>query len=315
MFAGIDVGCTLTKIAYLDESGDYGLLTMSSGDWRAEPSGLDPVSAALEERGVKLICATGAGAEAFRQAAADLFTVIVPEGDAVSGEILMQAEGAKELLAHQGFDAREFLLVSVGSGVSFTRVSGDIIALYEPGLSIGGRFITALASLVEVGPEDIDELSVFGDDSDLLMKHVFPRIGYPKGEFVIASLGRLEDMAGSEEDICYGALKTVATCVAGKVMDIGNNPDWKWRGPVVYIGTPVNAYGKLRDLLSVFTLGLGLTGIFPTDGQYACALGALKLAQIPGGEIRLLEPAGPLKRFGAAISRKAQLLGSLLRRK
>lgn len=316
MFAGVDVGCTLTKIAYQDFRGEIELTTVPSGDWRRDPYVLDPVSIGLRDKSVRVVCVSGAGAEAFARSAVGWFSMVVPQGDEVSREIVSQAEGVRELLRSQGEDADEFLLVSVGSGVSFTRVSRDIIAQYEPGLSVGGKYVVAQAALVGVKPEDIGEMAAKGTDSDLLMKHVFRKVGYPKGEFVVASLGRLgQDVPATPENVCAGAIKTVATCTAGHIIGIMKNPDWAWQGPAVFIGTPVSEFAPLQEWLRVFSLGLGLKGVFPADGQYACALGALHHAVDPGGTVPLLPPAGALKRLGAGIGRRAKLIGALLKRR
>jgi len=307
MRVGLDIGCSLTKIALLKPGGELTFSSLPSGNWSQDASALEPVIDELQQAGVADICVTGAGAEPFVRAAQKRFRkVLVPPGDAIEREIHTQAEGVQSLMANQGTPLDEFMLVSVGSGVSFTLVSPSGVRQYMPGLSAGGLYIANQSALVGVAAEDIGRVAEKGEDSDLLMRHVFPGTRFPRGEFVVGSYGRLgSHVDTTPENICYGHLKYVATAIAGHLLDIKQNPDWAWSGKVVYIGTPVSEYQPLRDNLQMFTLGLGMDAIFVDSGRFACALGALR--SVTANTAIMLPPAGRWGRLKAFMVRKAVL--------
>jgi type II pantothenate kinase len=314
MYAGVDVGCTLIKVVIKNhdrEESTY--LTYSKGNWREDKYKLSSVIAELSTVGVRAVGVSGAGADAFIRQAQKVFAVTKTEGDELSHEIIPQARGVRHLLKNQGETSDEFLLVSIGSGVSFTRVCGDEIELYEPGLSMGGGFIAAQAALAGVSVTDIDSVSREGKDLDLLMKHIFPKMKWPKGEYVVASMGRLPDSEFTEADICYTAMKTVVVQVLGYVSSIRKDEAWHLGNRIVFIGTPVDKFTRMHELLRVYSLALGLKGILPEHGQYACALGALEVCMEryqQKGDV--LPPAGLTGRLKAGVSRRVKLAKAIL---
>lgn len=310
MYAGLDFGTTLLKMVSGDETNanvEFNRNPFVDPEGHLNDRQMLDIAFDLHAAGVRRVAVTGSGAGAFVRMASknkiSVLDVVVPEGDPVAHEITTQADGIRRLLAAGHVDAEEFMLVSIGSGTSFARVSHNNVKQYEPGLAVGGRFISRIASLVGVETKDIDVYAKAGNDVDLLMKHAFPDMGFPKGEFVLASFGRLGDdgVPATKENVCAGVLKHVATATAGHLMSIKKNPEWDWKGPVVFIGTPVSECAVLREWLQLFSFGLGLKCYFPENGAFAGALGAYHLAAGADADTQFVKPASGVVRKTATL--------------
>ncbi len=320
MFAGIDLGTSLIKMITGANEHDRNPLVNPygfSGQDLFEDNNAQKLASKLADEGIKTVCLTGSQAERFAPiAAAAGLNVHASELSAVDHELHMQAQGVRQLLAEQGRDPNEFLLVSIGTGTSFTLITKDADPRqFIPGLSIGGRTLERLALIRDVQPHRIGSLAMYGKDPDLLMKHLYPDAGMLKGQFVLATMGRLgaDDEPQTIENYCYGLIKMIATVTMGHIMIIRQVEGFKWDGPVVFIGTPVNEYRLLQSLLLKFCAATGMTALFPKNGNLTAALGAYYSAL--SGDNTQIEPPPVtlLTKARAQITYYAGLLKALTR--
>lgn len=265
LYAGVDVGTTQIKVSIMASDG-------LPRDFMKNPRGItgcgfDEAAARelaaylAEKKRVSVLGVTGSGGPLLAKVAPFYGLQVAAIEDPVQHELEVQARGIRHHLADmEGIDVQEFLLVSIGTGTSFSLVTPEGVRAFMPGLSVGGSTLVTLAGLRGISPEDIGELAAAGADSDLLMKHLYEDIGFPKGEFVLASLGRLGgDVEATDENYCYGLIKMIATLTIGHIMTIRQLPEWNWNGPVVFIGGAVQ-YEPLADLLKLFCGSVGLRG-------------------------------------------------------
>jgi pantothenate kinase len=293
MKAGIDFGTTLTKVAWRNADGTYGFhSTATEDDEGFECTPQELLVANLQREGVTRLRATGIGERWLKG-----FAVEEASGDPIEDEIQLQAEGVKPLLkACSGMTCvspppGSFLLVSVGTGVSYTRVVGAAATRFPYGNAIGGGFIAGLVRLLRLdysyGIGEIDRLCAGKEPSDLLVRDVLVATrGTPMGEFVVAHFGKVsEGRPGfSEEKGEIGewiasVLNCVAVSVIRDVMMMGLSDAHRAPGPLVIIGSTVTTFPALRRYLSRYAAMLGIDILFPDNGEFAAAVGALHAAE------------------------------------
>lgn len=285
MYVGIDIGTTLIKV--VSETGDGGL-NFEINPHRFTPHCTEGPARGYFKRlklaGVTRVALTGSGAKRFaRLVREEGIEIVSGLEDPVQQELRLQVQGVRRLLLQEGVSHEQFLLVSIGTGTSFTRVVGDEVTQYQPGLSVGGSTIVQIAASHGINPSELGELAESGTDVDLLMEHLYPDAGMLQKKFVLASMGRLDQEGASKENLAAGLIKMVATLTIGHILSMRNHTDWVIDGPVVFVGTPVSAYEQLAGWLTLFTTFLGLRSCIPANASFAGALGALHLAQT--GEI------------------------------
>ncbi len=285
MYAGIDLGTSLIKMIKGDEPHKRELVVSPHGFLGRdlfEDGNAEQLASKLVSDGIKTVCLTGSQAARFAPIATKAgLEVLAVELDAVEHELLMQAQGVRLLLAEQGHETETFLLVSIGTGTSFTLISKDHLPRqFVPGLSVGGRTLERLALIKDVQAHRIGGLAMYGNDPDLLMKHLYPDAGMLKGQFVLATMGRLgqDEEPQTLENYCHGLIKMIATLTMGHIMTIRQVPGFQWDGPVVFIGTPVSEYRLLQNLLIKFSAATGMTTLLPKHSNFAAALGAYQTA-------------------------------------
>lgn len=316
MIVGLDIGSSLTKMAQSTSDG-HGLF------FSRDPYGVTGGSAMSDEQmadlverladdGVAAVGLTGTGAVRFKKIAATVThapaMVLRPGIDAIENELRLQADGVRRLLAAEGETGEQFMLVAIGTGTSFTMVGPGAVRPYLPGLAVGGRYLEKLVGLVNIPVTEIDRMAAQGVDSDLLVRHVNPQAKFPTGDFVVASLGRLgeADVPATPENVAAGAVKSVATAVAGHLLSIRQHPDWSWDGLTVFIGTPVEKSRVLRDWLTYFGAGLKLSCRFPENGSFAGAVGAFCFAsEARDRPVEAVRPPSWPRRQWRAVLRRA----------
>lgn len=297
MKAGIDFGTTLTKVAWRNADGTYGFHSTATEDDEGfvddvECTPRDLLVANLQREGVTRLRATGIGERWLKG-----FAVEEASGDSIEDEIRLQADGVKPLLGVCGGMTRmspppeSFLLVSVGTGVSYTRVVGATAERFPYGNAIGGGFVAGLTRLLRLdysyGIGDLDRLCAGKEPSDLLVRDVLAATrGTTVGEFVVAHFGKVpEDRPGmTEEEGRIGegiasALNCVAVSVIRDVLMMGLSDAYRAPGPLVVIGSTVATFPTLRRYLSRYAAMLGIDILFPDYGEYAAAIGALHAAE------------------------------------
>lgn len=274
MKAGIDCGTSLTKFAWFDQ-GRLRLVSSADADI---PSVLDEMKAA----GVARARVTGIG----RPWETDGIAFSMTSDDPVADELALQSDGVRRLLP--GFaDDGDFLLVSIGTGTSYTLVP----AAGEPrrfpiGNAIGGGFIAGLAAWQAADRSSIDGYASRGEPRDIRIKDLVPaKAGTIEGEFVVSHFGKDQVMGARVlpqgghplDDYCATVVHCAAVTVIRDVLLLGMIPGFEV-DDVVFIGTPVAKMRSLRGHLSLYAQALGKRAYFPENGEFAAALGALYAA-------------------------------------
>ena len=112
MKAGIDFGTTLVKAVW--KKGDYRFASTAEMP-------LEQIIENMKSDSIRKVHAAGINNTLIND-----FEVYRTSGDQVQNEIELQAKGAKELLSLSGHRLEKFLIVSMGTGTSYTFV-GDTI--------------------------------------------------------------------------------------------------------------------------------------------------------------------------------------------
>lgn len=271
MKAGIDLGTSGVKLAWQAENASY----------RFSTCGHEELEERLADLGVMRLRYTGIGG-----AMPPGYPASGPPDDPIADEIALQADGAKRLFGWQDGPQGDFLLVSVGTGTSYTLVpaSGEP-RRFPIGNAIGGGFIAGLAAMQVLDVSEVEGHASRGAPLDLLVKDLVPAAsGTLQGEFVVSHFGKigvprftpeeLADGADPLDDLCATIVHCAAVTVIRDVLVLGMVPGFA-ADDVVFIGTPVAKLASLRGHVARYASALGKRAWFPEKGEYAAALGAL----------------------------------------
>lgn len=271
MKAGIDCGTSRIKAVWQHTDGLHTYASSSEGT---------DIAACLRRNGITRLRATGIGGRP-----PEGFAVSGPAGDPLEDEIALQADGVRRLLgAMKDGPTGDFLIVSVGTGTSYTLVpaSGEP-RRFPIGNAIGGGFIAGLAAWQAVDLSQVDDFASRGEPRDVLIKDLVPaKAGTLEGEFVVSHFGKDEVMGARVlpegghplDDYCATVVHCAAVTVIRDVFMLGMVPGFA-ADDVVFIGTPVAKMESFRGHLARYAAALGKNARFPENGQYAAALGAL----------------------------------------
>ena len=268
--AGVDWGATLTKLAVRrpDASLHFELLPADDGE---------ACRRLLAEQGVVRVGATGGGAAALARQLGGAVAVV--------DEFEAWAAGAAALLAEAGSSpAPRHLLVSLGTGTSVLRVDGDRVARVG-GTALGGGTLLGLAAGL-IGTSDfarLTELAGRGSRSevDLLVSEVYPEGDRPlPGDFIAASFGKLARRLRAGEpvapaDLAHALMGLVAENVSRICVGLAAASGVS---RIVFCGSTLRGNPTLVGGLAILTRALGCEPVFPAQGEFAAALGALRLA-------------------------------------
>ncbi|HII15652.1 MAG TPA: hypothetical protein HA362_05040 [Nanoarchaeota archaeon] len=258
MKAGVDFGTTLVKAVW--NNRDYRFA--STADY-----GFDEIMAEMKADGIRQINAAG-----INTAELQGFEIHRKQGDIIENEIKMQANGARELLRVSGSPLEKFLLVSIGTGTSYTFVD-KTIEKCPFGNSISGGFMLGLGKLLGAKDcKDIETRAMSAEAMDLKIKDIAPeKAGTFEGELVIASFGKKNITLN---DAFASIVHTVAVATVRDVALIGRDFN-----NVAYIGTPIGKNKVLKNYLEAYTMAIGRKPYFPEKGEYSLALGAFLEAE------------------------------------
>ncbi len=115
MKAGIDLGTTLVKAAWMKD-GQYQLVSTAD-------SSLEEIAQRMKREGVIDVSLAGINVTDDRLKSLSSFNILPQEKQTVETEIATQSSGVKELLKMAGNNLENYLLVSIGSGTSYTTVN------------------------------------------------------------------------------------------------------------------------------------------------------------------------------------------------
>ena len=271
MHAGIDVGSSLTKVVW--KAQDYQFATTAD----------KPLEVILEELradNVKELYAAGIGSIPEQKD----FIVYKTTKDVIANEILLQAKGAGVLLQRQGIFLDDFLLVSLGTGVSYTSVrkgekTYDSLGVEEVqhfplGSAIGGGFIQGLSKIINQRDSGVQSLENTYAPLDLLVQDKLPeKIGTFEGSLVIAHFGKANENS-HKEDVYKSIVHCVAVSTVRDVLLVGMVKDFPQHNHVVYVGSTVARNPSLQVLLQSYTQAIGKIPHFVDKGEFSLAMGA-----------------------------------------
>jgi type II pantothenate kinase len=266
---GVDVGATLTKLAAQDASGEMSLRVLPS-------RGLEAAVGEIEALAPERLGLTGAGAAAL--------AARLPGGPAPMVEFAAWHAGAQELLARQGVaPVVKDLLVALGTGTSVLLVEPERYTRVG-GTALGGGTLLGLGAAL-VGTADFEEftaLAAGGDRRrvDLLVSDIDPTGALPlPGELTAACFARLAQPSGiagaSRSDLAHALLGLVGDHVALLCAVLAALTGAQ---RILFGGSPLRGNPHLRRLLAG-AAAAGREVIFLADGEFAGAVGALRLAQ------------------------------------
>lgn len=269
MKAGLDFGSSLVKVVWMENDSFKYLSTADCS--------LQKIAYLIAQADVTQINVAGIGysPERIQDFAAYGMKIKQFEGDAIQNEIQLQAQGARQLLANGKYQGKEFLLVSIGTGTSFTVVGENTAAKLPFGSPIGGGYING-QRLIH-GARSHSELATeaaTGMSLDLCVKDIMlEKAGSFEGELVISYFGKAKVNA-TKQDIYATIIGHVAKAAIQGIMSYSINAAFPIPEDVVYIGSTVSHTPLLKELLQSYSLMIGKTPHFPKYGEFALARGA-----------------------------------------
>lgn len=269
MKAGLDFGSSLVKAVWV-EQGFYQYLSTAD-------CSLQKLAYQMAQADVTHINVAGIGyfLERVQDFASYGMKIKSFEGDPIQNEIELQAKGARQLLANGKYQGKEFLLVSVGTGTSFTLVRENTVAKLPLGSPFGGGFIHGLGNIF--GAQSYAELAAEaskGTSLDLRVKDMISeKAGSFEGELIVAHFGKAKNGA-KKEDIYATIISAVAAATIKNILGYNINPAFPIPEDVVYIGSTVSHTPLLKELLQSYSLMIGKTPHVPKHGEFALARGA-----------------------------------------
>lgn len=264
--AGIDCGTTLVKAVHGRSRAE---LTAARGS----DVELRMLCRRLVESDVRAARLTGTG---WREVAAVLERAgieAVPPVEGIDDEIVLQARGAKRLLADHGErPPKRAIVASVGTGVSYAKMSGNAVKRSPLGSCHGGGTIMGLARLLGIDDfKSLTELARRGRSPDLLVRDAVPSAsGTRTGDLVISHFARPD---ASLEDNCAGIFSLAATSVVkdlAVLLSIPFSPKH-----VILVGSVAQSPVFLAHLARHWPhLPKSPELHVPKDGRFAAATGA-----------------------------------------
>jgi len=266
----VDAGASLAKLAIHGAEPGLGLELLPA----SEPEG---VLERIQELAAEQVGLTGAGAA--------LLEHQLGEGAIHVNEFAAWGKGAGELLHDQAQGAAEpYLLVSLGTGTSVMLCDGLAVNRVG-GTALGGGTLVGLGALL-LGCRDfrtLAELARHGDRRrvDLLVSDIYGPGEIPlAGDLTAACFGKLSlrdsDAKPRKEDLAQALMGLVGENVALVCAGLAVAAVQTRR--VVFGGSTLRGNPTLRDILQAITSALGREVVFLEHGEFAGAIGALRLA-------------------------------------
>ena len=289
MQVGLDLGGTFTKVCAIFENGDI--------KYTYFPTKIEEIKKffVIDDKQlltvptfgahVKKWSVTGGGAYKFRT----FFESLTPKPNYVD-ELGITALGAQELMkdkSHLHFYGtgdkldQQFLVVSMGTGVSFTLITPGQPRKHVGGSALGGGTLMGLAKLL-IGVTDFEELLELAskgnsDTYDLLVSDIYgDSYGTTlKSNVTASSFAKvaIQDVEGSREDIAAALMSTICYSVGGQIAAIAQGHE---TSTIVFVGGFLSEKGVIPNALArAATLFVpNITLVVPEHHRYAGALGA-----------------------------------------
>ena len=270
--AGVDVGTTLTKCCWTGSDGSRKF--MSTADVPASEIlyhlKLDGITF-LHIAGINQLPLEFHEFAALRRLASE---------DPVTAEVTLQIKGVKTLLKEQGKTFEKFLVVSIGTGVSYTFVDSERINRFPIGNAMGGGFLRAVGMLHGIhfcdGRFDADRFNTLASNGvslDILVEDLLPYMSQsPMGKFVVSHFGRVNAQT-RDEDACATAVRCVATLIARDFMLMNMIPGFAIPEHIIFVGSVPERICSIQPVLDNFCVMLGKKSVYLIHSDFALALG------------------------------------------
>lgn len=277
MIAGIDFGSTLVKAVWKREWKEGDVIDRFNSYFKYASTRTYTLENIIEQLKNDSVTRLNIVGIHYKGEALPGFELKFQKGNPIEEEISMQVEGTKKLLALDGIDyLKDFLIVSIGTGTSYTSVrnaffEGEYAQHFPIGNSISGGFILGLGKCLGAKNfKEIVECARNGKPADLLIKDVLPSTKEPQQDYVIASFGK---EAKTIDDVYATVISAVATATVKDILAMGVNPEFNHRN-IVYIGSSVQHNPVLKAQLELTTKIFKKNPYFPRKCAYALAMGA-----------------------------------------
>ena len=250
--AGIDFGATLTKIAF-QIPGQRGLALFSSAD-----HSLTELSRILRRYDITHANTVGIGQ---RPKELQWLTIQQPAHNQVQHELMNQVAGVRQLSTLP----KSFLLVSIGTGTSYTHVSGARIIPEPIGSTLGGGYIVGMSRAL--GFKDFSHVclaAALGNHKNVDLYHK---------QLIVSHMQNATARTG-KKDLAAGIMNTVAVNIWKDIVHASQATQ------IVCIGSTLVNNPRLTTLLKTYLRQSGRTAILLCNGEYAGAIGALSNALI-----------------------------------
>lgn len=274
---GIDCGQTLIKCVWTNAAGERQHETFPYARFASEMATI-PFLEKRIDNGVTTVRIVGLGwlgipTSQLQSRFSGLEFIRAAPLDRIADEKRVQARGVRELVKEQNLGVDDFLVVSVGSGTSYTLVNGDHLEPMSMGNPIGGGYILGHAGFNRLSLEYFETNSQ-GIPLDSRMFEAIPElVNSPEGQYVLAHFAKC-DANSRPQDYAATLMHHVAVAVIRDIMNLEKQGGYQFKN-IVFVGTPVNRFPMLRGFLETYAQFLGKTSFVPSNGQYAGALGAM----------------------------------------
>ncbi|EAX86200.1 Fumble family protein [Trichomonas vaginalis G3] len=293
---GVDLGGTVTKICYVGENGERKFFLVPTkmeeleDFFRVDEQNnlyVPKINKKIVRWGI-----TGCGSVRCKE----FFEKINPK-PVYLDELTIQTYGALKLLKEENllhfFGGNKIinepcLLISLGTGVSFTVSETDKPVKHAGGSSLGGGTLMGLANLL-LGMNDFDELlglAANGDPNtlDLLISDIYGQnYGSTLKSNVCASSFAKASMnhnnPASKEDIAASLVCTICYAIAGQAAAIARAEKVK---TLVFVGGFLSTKGHIPEALerAVTLFDPDLSIVIPENHQFVGSIGcAMKVAE------------------------------------
>lgn len=168
-------------------------------------------------------------------------------------EIKLQVQGVRALAKLP----KKFVLVSIGTGISYTIVNGDYYKKLSLGNSLGGGFIYGLG--LALGFKSYQEIIKKAQKGNLKKADIYFK------DLLVANMAKLNKKT-KKKDIAAGLMNVVAVTTMKDLMLYKLNKE-----KIVFIGSTLKNNFCLQKLLKEYFK----KAIFIKNSEFATALGAL----------------------------------------
>ena len=286
---GVDLGGTFTKVCITNDNGanSYEIFPTSMEKLKEffvmKDNHLVIPSENLKIRKWRI---TGGGAYKFRS----FFDTFNPQPEFVD-ELSATAKGSAHLLSNpdnikvigNNKITSKFLMISMGTGVSFTIVEPGKERRHIGGSALGGGTVMGLSKLLlQVTSFDtLLELASRGSESnlDLLLSDVYGEdYGALTANVCASSLGKIatQEVNVVKEDLAASLISTICYSIGCQAASICTGSDIK---TIVFVGGFLSQEGIIPNSLQKASLlyQKDLTIVIPNNAQFVGALGATLL--------------------------------------